>query len=210
MLYRWEGASQLARGRVIAIIRTADASAALAAGRTLLAAGMPAVEVSLTVPRALDVIEELTATASETMIGAGTVLDESSGRAALLAGATFLVSPSVAPDVGRTAATYGAPMVMGAGTATEAVAALEAGADLVKLFPAAAIGLETMKALRPALPQVPFVPTGGIGLQDALAWLDAGAVAIGIGGSLTSGATDAIRGAASRLLGELSTHESSL
>jgi 2-dehydro-3-deoxyphosphogluconate aldolase / (4S)-4-hydroxy-2-oxoglutarate aldolase len=115
------------------------------------------------------------------------VLDEPSAVAAIAAGARFLVSPGVVPDVVRAGNRHGVPALPGAASVTEVVAAMEAGAEMVKLFPAGPLGIGTLEALRPVLPQVPFVLAGGIGAGTARAWLDAGAVAVGVGGSLTRG-----------------------
>ncbi|HUH07644.1 MAG TPA: bifunctional 4-hydroxy-2-oxoglutarate aldolase/2-dehydro-3-deoxy-phosphogluconate aldolase [Egibacteraceae bacterium] len=203
-MFRWELTEALSKGRVIAIVRTGDAASALATGQALLDAGLPAVEVSLTVPGALEAVAQLAATAPVgALVGAGTILDAATARAAILAGAQFLVSPAVRPEVIATAARYGRPVIPGAGTAGEVVAALEAGADMVKLFPASALGLATLRALRAALPQAPLAPTGGIGVEDARQWLEAGAVAVGVGGGLSSGSPDEVRRAGEKLLGEV-------
>ncbi len=121
------------------------------------------------------------------LVGAGTVLDAPTGRAAILAGARFLVSPAVIPEVIVTGHRYGVPVLPGAQTPIEIQRALEAGSDMVKVFPASQLGPGFISAVRAALPQAPLVPTGGITAGHAASWLTAGAVAVGVGGSLTSG-----------------------
>jgi 2-dehydro-3-deoxyphosphogluconate aldolase/(4S)-4-hydroxy-2-oxoglutarate aldolase len=188
MSYRWEVAERIAAERVVAVIRSGSAGEAVAAGRALAAAGINVLEVALTTPGGVEAIRALAGELGDAQVlGAGTVLDSTMAGAAIAAGARFLVSPGVAPDVISTGNRYGVPSLPGAASVTEVVAALEAGAEMVKFFPAAGLGIEYMKALRPVLPQAPFVPTGGIDASNARAWLDAGAVAVGVGGSLTRG-----------------------
>lgn len=188
MSYRWEVAERIAAERVVAVIRSGSAGEAVAAGRALAAAGINVLEVALTTPGGVEAIRTLAGELGDAQVlGAGTVLDSTMAGAAIAAGARFLVSPGVAPDVIATGNRYGVPSLPGAASVTEVVAALEAGAEMVKFFPAAGLGIEYMKALRPVLPQAPFVPTGGIDASNARAWLDAGAVAVGVGGSLTRG-----------------------
>jgi 2-dehydro-3-deoxyphosphogluconate aldolase / (4S)-4-hydroxy-2-oxoglutarate aldolase len=161
---------------------------------------MVAVEVSLTTPGALAVIEDLTNDApTSTLIGAGTVLDAESARMAIDAGARFLVSPSFDRRMVATAHRYGVASIPGAATPTEIVDALNAGADLLKIFPASNLSPAWIRAVLAALPQAPLVPTGGIGLDDAHDWLDAGAVAVGIGSALTAGTPQQIADAATSL-----------
>jgi 2-dehydro-3-deoxyphosphogluconate aldolase/(4S)-4-hydroxy-2-oxoglutarate aldolase len=171
------------RQRVLGIVRATDADAAREAGEALLAAGLEAVEVSLTTPDALGAIAAL-ADAGR-MVGAGAVLDADAARAALSAGAGFLVSPVLAEDVVETGRRAGAAVVAAAATPTEALRALERGADLVKLFPARTWSPAAVADLLQALPQLPLVPTGGIAPETARDWIAAGAVAVGIGSALT-------------------------
>jgi len=183
--YCFARTTRIVRGRLIAIVRAANAQEAEALGESLLAEGLDVVEVALTTPGALQAVERLSARHPDALVGAGTVLDAASARLALLAGARFLVSPSLAAEVLVTAHRYGAPVLCGAQTPTEIEAALSAGADLVKLFPANQLGPDYLRAVRAALPQAPIVPTGGIDAANAAAWLDAGAVALAVGDALT-------------------------
>ncbi|WP_409184313.1 bifunctional 4-hydroxy-2-oxoglutarate aldolase/2-dehydro-3-deoxy-phosphogluconate aldolase [Amycolatopsis sp. VS8301801F10] len=202
MGYRWEITREAVRQGVVGIVRTADAASAVAAARAVLDAGLKSVEVPLTNAGALVAIEELSAAYPDATIGAGTVLDESSATAAIRAGAQFLVSPSLHTEVLRTAHRYGVAALPGTGSVTEIVRAMEEGADAVKVFPASALGPQWIKDVRAALPQAPLVPTGGIAPEDVPRWLDAGAVACGIGSALTRGSAEDIRARVAALVRE--------
>lgn len=204
MGYRWEITREAVRQGVVGIVRTADAASAVAAARAVLDAGLKSVEVPLTNAGALVAIEELSAAYPDATIGAGTVLDESSATAAIRAGARFLVSPSLHTEVLRTAHRYGVAALPGTGSVTEIVRAMEEGADAVKVFPASALGPQWIKDVRAALPQAPLVPTGGIAPEDVPRWLDAGAVACGIGSALTRGSAEDIRARVAALVRESS------
>jgi 2-dehydro-3-deoxyphosphogluconate aldolase/(4S)-4-hydroxy-2-oxoglutarate aldolase len=197
--YRWELIARIVRARAVAIVRSASAREAENVAAALLDAGIDALEISLTTPGALGAIERLRERSPTALIGAGTVLDAPSARAALLAGARFLVAPSLSRDVLATGHRYGAPVIPGAQSPTEIEAALSAGADLVKLFPAGHLGPDYLAALLAALPQAPVMATGGVSAQNAGAWLQAGAVALGVGGSLTRDAAVAGHAAAELL-----------
>jgi 2-dehydro-3-deoxyphosphogluconate aldolase/(4S)-4-hydroxy-2-oxoglutarate aldolase len=184
-VYRWQVMSAIAEQHVIGIVRADNADAARETGRRLLDAGLRAVEISLTTPGALDVIDELSG--PDVIVGAGTVLDASTARLAVLAGATFLVAPSFDPETVATGHRYGVAVIPGAQSPTEIVAAMSAGADAVKLYPASAASPAVLKDLAAPLPQVPFVPTGGVRLDDAADWIAAGAVAVGLGSALSKG-----------------------
>ncbi|AHH97231.1 bifunctional 4-hydroxy-2-oxoglutarate aldolase/2-dehydro-3-deoxy-phosphogluconate aldolase [Kutzneria albida] len=203
MSYRFETAQAVVRQGVVGIVRTPDAESAVAAAAVLLDAGLHTVELPLTNPGALRAIEQLGARYPEAVLGAGTVLDESAAVLAIRAGARFLVSPNLNTAVIRTASRYGAVSVPGAGTVTEVVQALEAGADLVKVFPASAITPQWVRDLRAAVPQAPLVPTGGIGPDEVPDWLAAGAVACGLGSALTKGTPEQARERITGLLGRL-------
>jgi 2-dehydro-3-deoxyphosphogluconate aldolase/(4S)-4-hydroxy-2-oxoglutarate aldolase len=198
--YRWEIAQAMLRQGVVGIVRTPDAETAVAGARTLLDAGLLTVEVPLTNPGALRAIEQLVAEYPDATIGAGTVLDEASAVAAIRAGARFLVSPNLNVDVVRTANRYGAASLPAAGTVTEIMHALEAGADAVKLFPGSALTPRWISDVRAALPQAPLVPTGGIDAEDVPEWLAAGAAACGIGSSLMRGTPGEIRARVGKLV----------
>lgn len=187
--------------RVVGIIRGSSPDAAVAAGRTLVAAGLPLVEVSLTTPGALEAIAGL-ASVEGCLIGAGTVVTAQDAEAAASAGARFAVTPAVTDGI-DTAVGLGLPVLGGAQTASEALGALARGATAVKLFPASLGGPPFLKALRDPFPRVPFVPVGGVDLDIAREYLRVGAVAVGVGGPLvgdaaSGGSLDALTARAAR------------
>lgn len=146
--------------------------------------GIPIVEITMTVPGAVDVILELTKSASSTvLVGAGTVLNAEAARRCLDAGAQFLVSPGLNVPMVELAKKEGRVVMAGALTPTEIMAAWEAGADFVKVFPCGQVGgAKYIKALKGPFPQIPFVPTGGVSLSTAAEFIEAGATALGVGG----------------------------
>ncbi|MEU0742836.1 bifunctional 4-hydroxy-2-oxoglutarate aldolase/2-dehydro-3-deoxy-phosphogluconate aldolase [Streptomyces sp. NPDC006134] len=191
-MYRWEIVQAVTAQRVFGIVRGGGAKEAVAAAEAVLDAGLHAVEVALTTPGALTAIARVRETRTGALVGAGTVLDAAAARAAVEAGARFLVSPSLHPEVIRTGHRYGVPVFPGVATPTEMVRAMEEGADALKLFPASALRPSWLAGVRSALPQAPVIPTGGVTIEDAPEWIAAGAVACGMGASLTSrGATAA-------------------
>src|SRR5271157_1302729 len=171
---------------LIPVIRVASAAEAIDVADAIKAGGVTVIEITMSVPGALDTIKDLTKKYKDDIImGAGTILDTETGRAALLAGAQFLVSPTLNLDLTQLAHRYSAVIVPGAATPTEILTAWNAGADMVKVFPAAQLGGPGyIKALRGPLPQVLYVPTGGVNLQNAGAFIKAGATALGAGGEL--------------------------
>jgi 2-dehydro-3-deoxyphosphogluconate aldolase/(4S)-4-hydroxy-2-oxoglutarate aldolase len=195
--------SQLTDARVMAIIRGSDPVAAAATALALFDEGIRFVEVALTTTSALDVIARVRAAAGpDVRLGAGTVLSADDVEAAVAAGADFVVTPAVAPSVAAAAA-RGIACAAGAFTATEAHAALSAGASVVKLFPASLGGPGYLKALRDPFPDIPFMAVGGVGVEVAPDYLRAGAVAVGVGGPLvgdaaSGGDLDALRERARR------------
>ncbi|NKE57615.1 bifunctional 4-hydroxy-2-oxoglutarate aldolase/2-dehydro-3-deoxy-phosphogluconate aldolase [Lentzea sp. PSKA42] len=182
MSYRYEITQAVVRQGIIAIIRTGDTSSALQAAVPLLDAGLTSLELPLTNPGALDAIRQLRSDFPSATIGAGSVLDEASAVAAVRAGAQFLVAPNLDVSVIRAGHRYGAAVLPGAGTVSEVVQALEAGADAVKVFPAPTP--QWVKDVLAVLPYAPLVPTGGVAPADVPAWLEAGAVACGVGSAL--------------------------
>jgi 2-dehydro-3-deoxyphosphogluconate aldolase/(4S)-4-hydroxy-2-oxoglutarate aldolase len=170
---------------VIAVIRARDAEQALCACNALTKGGVRALEITMTVPGALEAIRDARrAHATEAVVGVGTVIDEATCVAAIDAGAEFVVSPITVGAVARRAREAGRPVMLGAYTPTEAQAAYEAGADFIKLFPADTLGPTYIKALRAPLPHLKVVPTGGVDLQTMEAFFKAGCVAVGAGSSL--------------------------
>ncbi|UZJ33589.1 bifunctional 4-hydroxy-2-oxoglutarate aldolase/2-dehydro-3-deoxy-phosphogluconate aldolase [Streptomyces endophytica] len=203
-MYRWEITRAALAQRVFAIVRSKTYDEASATADTLLSAGITTLEISMTTPFALEAVTTLTRELGEdAVIGAGTVLDAMSARMAVDAGARFLVSPSLDPEVIRTAHRYGVPVFPGVSTPTEIVRALELGADALKLFPAAAHDPSWLREVRAALPQAPLLPTGGVTVDSAPEWIAAGAAAVGMGAALSEGDRDTVAKRAAELLARL-------
>ena len=171
---------------VVAILRADKAEDLVDVGRALRQGGVRLVEITMTVPGAIGVIEEAVAALAkeDVLIGAGTVLDAETARLAILAGAGYIVSPVFRPDVIATCKRYSVPVMPGAMTPTEILNAWEAGADVIKVFPAGVGGPQFFKDLKGPLPQIEMMPTGGVTLQTAPQFIKAGACAIGVGGEM--------------------------
>jgi len=175
---------------LVAVIRANNAEEAQRITDACIKGGVAAVEITFTVPGAAGVIAELAKkyTKGEIILGAGTVLDPETARVAILSGAEFVVSPALNPATARLCRRYQIPYMPGAGTIGEIIAAMEEGADIVKIFPGETLGPTFVKAVRGPLPQAPMMPTGGVSLENAGEWIKAGCVALGVGGNLTAGA----------------------
>ncbi|MBE3573390.1 MAG: bifunctional 4-hydroxy-2-oxoglutarate aldolase/2-dehydro-3-deoxy-phosphogluconate aldolase [Moorella humiferrea] len=175
---------------IVAVVRAENPEQAIKIAEAVKAGGVEAIEITLTVPGALDVIKELAATyrRGEILIGAGTVLDAVTARMAILAGAEFLVSPCLDVEMVKTCNRYQKVCMAGAMSVREIVEVMEAGSDFVKLFPGSAFGSEMVKAIKGPLPQAPIIPTGGVSLENVGQWIKAGCEAVGVGGELTKGA----------------------
>jgi 2-dehydro-3-deoxyphosphogluconate aldolase/(4S)-4-hydroxy-2-oxoglutarate aldolase len=179
--------SKLLDPGIIVVVRLQSTEQVLPLTEALLAGGVTAVEITMTTPGALSAIRE---TAREfgarAVIGVGTVLDAVGCRQAIEAGAEFVISPIMRPEIATAAYAADRPAMLGAYTPTEAQAAHEAGADFIKIFPADGLGPNYMKALRAPLPHLRLVPTGGVDLSNAADFLKAGCAALGVGSSLLS------------------------
>ncbi len=166
-------------------MRSQDSQQLVDVARALADGGVTVVEITMSVPNALDVVRRVReALGDRVLLGAGTVLDPETARAALLAGAEYLVAPTLNLDVIRLCQRYDKLVMPGAFTPTEILTAWEAGADIVKVFPADVVGPAFFKALRGPLPQVRLMPTGGVDLTTAATFLAAGACCLGVGGQL--------------------------
>jgi 2-dehydro-3-deoxyphosphogluconate aldolase / (4S)-4-hydroxy-2-oxoglutarate aldolase len=170
---------------IVAIVRSPESSQLVEVCRALADGGVTVVEITMTVPNALDVVRQVRqALGDRLLLGAGTILDRETARAALLAGAEYVVSPTLNLDVIRLCHRYDKLVMPGAFTPTEILAAWEAGADIVKVFPAEVVGPPFFKALRGPLPQIRLMPTGGVDLTTAAEFLKAGACCLGVGSQL--------------------------
>lgn len=170
---------------MVAVVRAASGEQLVDVAEALAAGGIDAVEITFTVPQAHRVIEKVAAKlGARVLLGAGTVLDAETARIALLSGAEFVVSPTLDLRVIEVCRRYGKPVMPGAFSPTEIMAAWQAGADVVKVFPGDVLGPTYLKALAGPLPQIRLMPTGGVNLETIGAFLQAGAFALGVGGAL--------------------------
>lgn len=170
---------------VVAIVRLADYSAAVDVAKALLQGGISVVEFTYTNPRAGQAIEYVKASlGGDVFAGAGTVLDAETARAAILQGADFVVTPTVLTETIRLCRRYSVPTVIGALSPTEILTAWESGATFVKVFPAGAVGPTYLKDVAGPLPHIPLIPTGGVNVDNAGAFIAAGARAVAVGGNL--------------------------
>lgn len=172
-------------GGVVAIVRVESAQEAIEVCGAIARGGVKPIEVTMTVPGAIDVIKEFKSTMKdEVLVGAGTVLDPETARAVILAGAEFIVTPTLNPGVIEVCRRYSKVVIPGAFTPTEILTAWEAGADIVKVFPATVGGPKYLRDIRGPLPQVKLAPTGGVNLENTPDFIRAGAVAVAAGTSL--------------------------
>ena len=171
---------------IIPVVRAQSAEEAMLAIDAIREGGISILEITMTVPGAVGVIEEVANRYSgDALVGAGTVLDGDTARACILAGASFVVSPSLNLETIEVCRRYGVAVMPGALSPTEVVQAWSAGADFVKVFPAGAVGgASYIKALKAPLPQIELVPTGGVSLKTAADFIKAGASALGVGADL--------------------------
>jgi 2-dehydro-3-deoxyphosphogluconate aldolase / (4S)-4-hydroxy-2-oxoglutarate aldolase len=187
---------------VVPVVRASSSREALIAAEAVCQGGIPIVEITMTVPGAVEVIRELSkSSGSEVLIGAGTVLDPETARRCLDAGAQFLVSPGLNLPTVELAVREKMLIMAGALTPTEVITAWNAGSDFVKIFPCGQVGgAKYIKALKGPLPQIPLVPTGGVNLNTAAEFIEAGAAALGIGGELVQ--ADALKSGKSQIITE--------
>src|SRR5215471_8468944 len=170
---------------IVPVVRANSSAEAALAATAVAKGGIPIVEITMTVPGAVDLIAELSRSMPEVLLGAGTVLNADAARRCIDAGAQFLVSPGLEVETVQFAARNNIVMMAGALTPGELMAARRAGADFVKIFPCAHVGGATyIKALKGPFPDVPLVPTGGVNLETAASFIAAGAAALGVGGEL--------------------------
>ncbi|MFC9686350.1 bifunctional 4-hydroxy-2-oxoglutarate aldolase/2-dehydro-3-deoxy-phosphogluconate aldolase [Streptomyces sp. NPDC056948] len=190
MVTKFQSLDAIVRTGALLIVRLDSAEEALAVSEAAIEGGVRALEITLSVPGALDVISKLSERHGKdgVVVGAGTVLDEQAAHACVSAGANLLVSPNLNPAMIAAANRYQAVTVSGAFTPTEIVDTMQAGADIVKLFPAEFMGPEYVRTVKAPLPQAPLMPAGGVSPDNVKAWFDAGVVAVGVGSSVTKAA----------------------
>jgi 2-dehydro-3-deoxyphosphogluconate aldolase/(4S)-4-hydroxy-2-oxoglutarate aldolase len=177
--------SRLIESKLVAVVRLDSGRQLVSVAEALKAGGISVIEFTASTPGAIDMIKEAASRfGDEVLMGAGTVLDPETARAAILAGAEFIVTPTLNLATIELCHRYGKPIVPGALTPTEILTAWEAGADMVKVFPASAMGPGYLKAVLAPLPQVRLVPTGGVSADNAAEYLKMGAAALGVGGKL--------------------------
>jgi 2-dehydro-3-deoxyphosphogluconate aldolase/(4S)-4-hydroxy-2-oxoglutarate aldolase len=179
--------SKIRAERVVALIRANSPDGLMDCARALADGGLTSIELTMTTPGAIRMLEKATAELPDFLFGLGTVLDAETARLGILAGARFVVTPALRPDVITTCRRYGIPVFCGAFTPTEILAAWEAGADAAKVFPAEFFGAGYIKSVKAPFPQIEMVPTGGVNEQNVGDFLRAGAFAVAAGSSLVDG-----------------------
>jgi len=187
---KYEIINTMIENGVVAVIRAESKEQGLKTIEAIKAGGIKALEITMTVPGALDIIKELAEVYKDedVIIGAGTVLDSETARACILAGAKYIVSPYFEVELVKMCHRYGVPVMPGIMTPKEAVEALEMGVDILKVFPGNAFGPSIISAFKGPLPQGNYMPTGGVDLSNVDQWIKNGAVAVGVGSVLTKGA----------------------
>lgn len=189
MMKKTQTLTKVAECGVVAVVRADSKEEAVKISESCVKGGIYGIEVTFTVQDADLVIKELTKLYKDNknvVIGAGTVLDSATARIAILAGAQFVVSPAFDEDTAKLCNLYQVPYMPGCMTITEMKRALEAGVDIVKLFPGSAYGPDFVKAVKAPLPQVNIMPTGGVDLKNIEQWIKNGCVAVGVGGNLVA------------------------
>jgi 2-dehydro-3-deoxyphosphogluconate aldolase / (4S)-4-hydroxy-2-oxoglutarate aldolase len=181
---------QICDSGLIAVIRADDPEEAVRIADACRAGGAVALEITFTVPRAQNAIEQLRdrSDSKNCVVGAGTVLDPETARLAILSGARFIVSPALNLETAKLCNRYQIPYMPGASTVREVIEGMESGADIIKVFPGEVTGPPFVRAVKAALPQASLVPTGGVTVDNARDWISAGCVAVGAGSSLTRSA----------------------
>lgn len=190
-MQKYDYLNRLINTGCVAVVRGDDADEAVKIVDAVIAGGVTGIELTFTVPhadKALDELSEKYGDREDVLIGAGTVLDPATARLAIIAGAKFIVSPSFNADVAKICNLYSIPYTPGCFTPTEIQTALEAGVDLVKVFPGSVAGPAMVKALHGPFPQLAIMPTGGVSLDNLETWFDAGVTLVGAGSNLTAAA----------------------
>jgi 2-dehydro-3-deoxyphosphogluconate aldolase/(4S)-4-hydroxy-2-oxoglutarate aldolase len=188
---RLEMIKKISDAGIVAVIRATSKEEGIKIVEAVKKGGITALEITMTVPGAVEIIKELSEIYKddeEMLIGAGTVLDPETARACILAGAKYIVSPSLNVETVKLCNRYRIAVMPGVMTVKEAIEALELGVEIIKVFPGNAFGPAIISSFKGPLPQANFMPTGGVSLDNVKEWINAGAVAVGTGGDLTKGA----------------------
>lgn len=184
---------------IVAVVRANNSEEAIRISEGCMEGGIDAIEVTFTVPGAAKVIETLVEKFKDKLlVGAGTVLDSETARFAILAGSKYVVSPGFDLETAKLCNRYQIPYMPGCMTITEMIKAMEAGVDIVKLFPGSAFGPSYIKAVKGPLPNISIMPTGGVDLDNVGEWIKNGCVAVGVGGNLTKGSKEDIKAVAQK------------
>lgn len=187
MLDKKKNLDRIQSTKIISVIRAANAEQALKITDAVKKGGIDLIEITMTVPGAIDVLKELRSNFNqdEILLGAGSVLDAETARSCILAGAEFIVSPILNEKMIKLCNRYQKVVAPGAFTPTEVYKSLEAGADIVKIFPASVVGPKMIKSIRGPIPQADLMPTGGINIENINEWIEAGSIAAGVGSAIT-------------------------
>lgn len=186
MADREAAAERLCEKGIVAVVRASSSGQLIEVAGALLGGGVDCIEITMTTPNALKVIADCRAALDEAMVGVGSVLNAEVARQAIDAGAQFVVSPIFKTEIIQTAHAADLPCVPGCFTPTEIITATDAGADMVKVFPAGMFGPKYFKAIRAPMPHLKLTPTGGVNLDTAADWIAAGAVTLGVGSALVT------------------------
>lgn len=186
---------------IVPVIRARNKEEAIDYCLGLIDGGINVLEITFTIPDAINVFKGIKSnTPEDTLIGAGTVLDETTARLAILEGAKFIVSPSFDKNVAQLCNKYQVPYIPGCITPTEMMTAIEYGVDVIKLFPGSMVGPSYIKAIHGPMPFVSIMPTGGVNYENLQDWFDAGAIAVGVGSNLVNGSREEIASRSKRYL----------
>lgn len=190
---KYEVLQKIEKVGVVAVVRAENSEKAKQIALACMKGGINSIEITFTVPGAHKVIEALTEEFGDSLlVGAGTVLDSITARIAILAGAKYIVSPSFDQETAKLCNRYQVPYMPGCMTLTEMIHAMEAGVDVIKVFPGSVFGPDFIKAVKGPLPNVALMPTGGVDLNNVDKWIKNGCIAVGVGGNLAKGSNEDI------------------
>lgn len=205
MIKKYETLKKITDVGIVAVVRANTTEEAVKISKACIEGGIPAIEITFTVPGAESVIKDLSNmfNEDELIVGAGTVLDSETARIAILNGAKYIVSPHFEESIAKCCNRYAVPYMAGCLTIKEIVTAMEYGVDIVKLFPGSAFGSSYVKAVKGPLPQANIMPTGGVDIDNVDVWIKNGVVAVGAGSALTKGTPEDITAMAKRFVAKI-------